>query len=330
MKKKSLMPVAIAVVIAVAVAGAFFIFQPTQPTARGAESSASAPEEVSPEDLISVLPPDSIPAIDNPRFISATKAEEGDIRLRDDDAVLGVALGGIAKAYPIRILNWHEIVNDEISGKPVLITFCPLCATGIAFDPVVDGRRLTFGTSGKLFNSDLVMYDRQTNSLWSQISGTAVTGELKGKRIKFLPAEPVRWVDWKKAHPNTLVLSGSFECSQYNLNCRRNYNINPYEGYERSEAIQFPVDNTDSRLPNKELVTGIEISGKFKAYQNRKVLEIDAFEDEFAGVKLRVEADPATRAVKIFRADTNAQLDAIQSFWFAWVAFHPGTGLWTG
>lgn len=128
-------------------------------------------------------PRDGIPALDEPEFVDA-----GDARfLEPDDRILGISLGGSARAYPVRILNYHEIVNDRIGTEPVVITYCPLCGSGMAFASEVDGRLLTFGVSGLLYNSDVLLFDRQTESLWSQLRKQAVTGPLKGLNLEMLP-----------------------------------------------------------------------------------------------------------------------------------------------
>jgi len=133
-------------------------------------------------------PRDGIPSIDAPRFVAADVAKN----ISATDRVLGLHVNNIAKAYPIRILNHHEIVNDRFATMPVAITFCPLCGTGIAFDAVVDGKARKFGVSGLLYNSDVLMYDRETESLWSQILGKAVNGPSKGqapRRAAFVPTQ---------------------------------------------------------------------------------------------------------------------------------------------
>ncbi|HSG05403.1 MAG TPA: DUF3179 domain-containing protein, partial [Nitrospiria bacterium] len=175
------------------------------------------------EDILPGGPPkDGIPALDNPKFLKAGKAA----LLNSGDRVLGFSGKGEAKAYPIKILNWHEVVNDTVGGKPVVITYCPLCGTGMAFDPVVKGEHFTFGVSGLLYQSDVLMYDRQTDSLWSQILQEAVTGKMMGTRLTLLPLIHTTWEEWRKEHPNTLVLSTDTGYS-------RNYRRDPYEGYAR-------------------------------------------------------------------------------------------------
>jgi hypothetical protein len=146
---------------------------------------------------------DGIPALLSPRFVRVLDATF----LTDSDRVLGLDLAGDAKAYPVKILNWHEIVNDAVGGKQVVITYCPLCGSGIAFDATVQGKLHTFGVSGLLYQSDLLMYDHQSESLWSQIAMEAVAGPLTGTRLVPLFLEHTSWADWKAKHPTTVVLS---------------------------------------------------------------------------------------------------------------------------
>ena len=160
---------------------------------------------VHPNKLLSGGPPkDGIPSIDRPKFISAQDANKF---LNDNELVLGIDLNGDKKAYSFQILVWHEIVNDIVAGKPVAITYCPLCGTGIAYERTINNEPVEFGVSGLLHNSDLVMYDRKTDTLWGQINGKAIIGELTGMRLKQVPIDTVTWGDWKKLNPDTKVLS---------------------------------------------------------------------------------------------------------------------------
>ena len=140
---------------------------------------------------------DCIPSIDEPRFISALEATF----LEDDDLVLAVDYRGEARAYPTRILVFHEIVNDTVAGEPIAISYCPLCGSGLAFRRVLDGKVLEFGVSGLLHNSDLIMYDRHTKSLWQQIEGAAFAGPLRGRKLEDFPMTMTTWREWRDAHP---------------------------------------------------------------------------------------------------------------------------------
>ena len=175
------------------------------PSALRAPGSAGLPQPT--VDLADIVdggqPPDGIPALDAPRF-----QRTGDVRWVDDpEQVLVLEVGGEARAYPVQVLTQHEIVNDTVGGVPVAVTYCPLCASGVAFDRRVGDRILSFGTSGMLYLSDLVMYDRQTESLWPQIEGAAVAGALTGTELTVLPASLVSWEQWREAHPDGWVLS---------------------------------------------------------------------------------------------------------------------------
>lgn len=183
------------------------------------------------EEIVSGGPPrDGIPAIDQPRFVPVDTAG-----LTDREGVISVRLGGQARAYPLRILIWHEIVNDEIGGTPVAVTWCPLCNTGIVFQRRLDdGRVLDFGTTGRLRHSDLVMYDRQTESWWQQFTGEAIVGELTGTRLRMLPARLESFARFRARHPEGEVLIPPGEQM-------RAYGRNPYVGYDRS-AVPFLYD----------------------------------------------------------------------------------------
>ena len=157
-------------------------------------------------ELLSGGPPrDGIPVLTDPPFVAASRASF----LKDNDRVLGVNLNGIAKAYPIRIMNWHEIVNDQFAGASVAVTYCPLCYTGMAFRADMDGRRNIFGVSGLLYNSDVVLYDRTTESLWSQLLAQAISGPKPGQQLEAVPVTNTTWTDWRARHPDSLVLSSS-------------------------------------------------------------------------------------------------------------------------
>ena len=193
-------------------------------------------------------PPDGIPAIDEPRFQRTEDVHWVD----DDEQVLVVDVGGEARAYPVQILTYHEIVNDTVGGVPVAVTYCPLCASGIAFDRRVEDRVLSFGTSGRLYLSDLVMYDRQTESLWPQIEGAAVAGALTGTELTVLPASLVSWEQWRGAHPDGWVLSRQ-------TGYARAYGTNPYFRYDDKASLPLffagPIDNRIEWL--KQPVVGI-------------------------------------------------------------------------
>ncbi len=168
-------------------------------------------------------PKDGIPSIDNPKFVPA--ATLGDDDLGPEEPVIGVVIGGKARAYPLRVLTWHEIVNDNFAGVPITITYCPLCNSSIVYDRRLDGKVLDFGTTGKLRNSDMVMYDRQTESWWQQFIGEGIIGEMNGKRLKMIPSRLESFANFKTRAPDGDVLIP-------NNPGMRQYGANPYAGYD--------------------------------------------------------------------------------------------------
>ncbi len=273
---------------------------------------------VNPAEIMRGGPPrDGIPAIDNPVFVPA-----GEAALSPDDRVIGVALGGEARAYPIRILNWHEIINDTVGGRPVVVTFCPLCGTGVVFSAEVSGRRLGFGVSGLLYNSDVLLYDRETESLWSQILAQAVTGEHKGDALDVVPSRMTTWSDWRARHPGTLALSED-------TGHRRDYSRDPYAGYAAAEEVFFPVAH---RVPAggfhpKETVIGVVVDGAPKAYPATELAKSGSpVPDTVNGRALTVSWDDANRSGGVTGPD-GGEFPFIQGFWFAWYAFHPDTAV---
>lgn len=255
---------------------------------------------------------DGIPAIDRPKFISAADAKF----LQGDDRVLGLSINGISKAYPIRILNYHEIVNDFMADQAVVITYCPLCGSGMAFDAHIKDQNITFGVSGLLYNSDVLLYDRETNSLWSQILSEAISGKQKGTRVKLLSLTHTSWSDWFRQHPDTLVLSTE-------TGYRRDYSKSPYLGYEKSRSLYFPVEMLNQQYHPKEFIIGLSIQGKHKAYPFIELAKQPSpVKDTFMGQSLTVIFDPQHQTAKILDKD-NHELPTTMSFWFAWMAFYP-------
>jgi hypothetical protein len=223
--------------------------------------------------------PDGIPAIDRPRFVSPAAA---DAWLAPAEPVLSLQIAGDSRAYPLQILIWHEIVNDVVGGAPVAVTYCPLCNTGIVFDRRLDGHTLDFGTSGLLYKSDLVMYDRQTHSLWAQVEGRAIAGDLAGKRLTWIPANTVAYADWKAARPGGRVLSRE-------TGHERDYGANPYQAYDEPDRHPFLFDGVlDPRLPPKERVVGVVIGDHARAYPFSLLAERGVLEDILAGNRLVV------------------------------------------
>ncbi len=259
---------------------------------------------------------DGIPAIDRPRFVPAAKASG--TFLDDKDRVIALVVSGKKKVYPIKILNWHELVNDSIGGRRVVVTFCPLCGTGMVFDAQAAGKPLNFGVSGMLYQNDVLLYDRQTESLWSQIKQEAVAGKLTGTRLQLIPSTQTTWGAWKKKHPNTLVLSTR-------TGYTRDYGRDPYAGYGTSEDIYFPAGKRDRRYHPKEQVIGIKLEGLAKAYPFSELARVKSpFKDKVGKQTVWVAYDSESRTATIKDA-SGKELPSVVGFWFAWFAFHKDT-----
>lgn len=262
-------------------------------------------------------PKDGIPSLDIPKFVKASEATF----LRDGDRVLALKRNGIAKAYPLRILNWHEIVNDQFGDEGVTITYCPLCGSGTASEAKVAGKTLQLGVSGLLYNSDVLMYDRQTQSLWSQILSQAVSGPMKGTMLPAVAVTHTTWADWRIRHPDTLVLS-------VETGFNRNYQANPYDGYEKESSIMFPVSFRSEGYHPKEQVLGLVLDGKAKAYPFVELAKgSGTVDDKLAGQTIQIRYSHDYQSAEVFDAE-GKPLPGVTLFWFAWYAFYPGTEVW--
>ena len=229
-------------------------------------------------------PRDGIPPIDNPKFGSI--ADQVGL-YTDNTPIVQVEVNGDVRAYPIAILTWHEIVNDVIGGRPVAVTFCPLCNTAIVFDATVDDMALDFGTTGRLRFSNLLMYDRQTESWWQQATGDAVIGELTGIRLTFLPATIIGWSEARETFPEAQVLSRETGFS-------RDYGRNPYAGYDDINRSPFLYDGptTPGQLPPMARVTTVELNSEAVAYPNDVLQELRVANDTVGGTDVVVFWQP--------------------------------------
>ena len=275
-------------------------------------------------DFLSGGPPrDGIPPIDNPKFVGIDEADEW---LSDEEPVISFELNGENRAYPLQILIWHEVVNDVVGGVPVTVTFCPLCNSAIVVELTVDGMVLDFGTSGNPRNSDLVMWDRQTESWWQQLTGEAIVGVMAGTKLKFLPAPIVSWQDFMTYQPDGVVLSKA-------TGFGRRYGDNPYMGYDRVDSPPFLYDGElDERLQPKERVAAISVDGVDAAFPFSVLADEGAVNYRVNGVDVAVFFKSGTRSAldgplfgqrltKIVHGD---------HFWFAWGAFKPETLIYQG
>jgi hypothetical protein len=296
-------------------------------------------------------PKDGIPSIDNPKFVPVSESQF----VPDTTFVIGLDINGEKRAYPLFIMVWHEIVNDSVGGVPVAVTYCPLCFTNQVFERVIDGKEVEFGTSGKLYNSNLVMYDRLTDSYWSQALGVAITGELTGYELKRIPFDVISWADWKTLYPETLVLTTE-------TGHIRSYGVDPYGDYYTDPRILFPVEHEDDRMHPKKLILGFHEDDAFKAYKQDDVESAIVINDIFNNKPMMLvslfsgdsRAFDRTVNDKVLTFDfvdnviidleskskwnydgvaISGSMEGIQlvrlpfnpGFWFEWVAFHPDT-----
>jgi thiol-disulfide isomerase/thioredoxin len=231
-------------------------------------------------------PKDGIPAIDDPQFVSIEEADEW---LESQEPVVLVQVGDATRAYPIQILMWHEIVNDTVGGVPVTVTFCPLCNTGVAFERTFEGQVLDFGTTGRLRFSNLVMYDRQTETWWQQATGEGIAGEFTGRQLTFVPASMISWADFKATYPDGTVLSRETGYS-------RNYGRNPYTGYDdvnRSPFLYVGPETPGTLAPMARVVT-VDLNGEAVGYPYEVLQEVRVVNDTVGGVPIVVLWAPGT------------------------------------
>ncbi len=300
---------------------------------------------------------DGIPALQNPEFIPVGEVQF----LASNDLVLGIQVGDQLRAYAHPILDWHEIINDEIGNEHFAVTYCPLTGTGIGWNRVINGQETTFGVSGLLFNTNLIPYDRATDSNWSQMLQQSINGTLIGEKPEFVHLVETTWATWREMFPNSVVTS-------LNTGISRNYGQYPYGDYRTSENVIFPVENEDMTLPAKERVLGVDINDERKAFRFELFTDRDivtatvggeeivvigdsddnfmvAFRDTFLEAQLpltvvddgssAVLADATGNQYDVFGKvvsgpDTGVSLTPVNAYigyWFAWAAFFPNVEL---
>ena len=304
-------------------------------------------------------PPDGIPSIDNPKFISVQEASKF---LEDSELVLGLNINGDIRAYPLQILVWHEIVNDEIGSIPVAVTYCPLCFTNQVFNRTIDDRKevVEFGTSGKLYNSNLVMYDRTSKSLWSQAMAEGIVGKYAGTKLERVPFDVAYWKEWKQLYPDSKILSRD-------TGSNRPYGVDPYGDYYTNSDVLFPISNRDDRFGLKEIVVGFENKGQYKAYKLQEIEDNKVINDQVNGKSITLFSsypfmirayDPIAEGQTLeftynpksknfldeqtgsewnfegkaisgqMKGKQLTRLPFDEGFWFEWVAFHPKTEIY--
>ncbi len=361
MSRRSFLKVAVGGGIAAAAAGFFLLGRPGTGDA-GLPSSNSCGEydlECIASRLVPGGPPrDGIPAINNPVFMTAAEAEANGW-VNDGSIVDAIVTPTGPRAYPRSITVWHEIVNDNINGTPASLTFCPLTGSSVIFQgKASNGTPLTFGTTGMLYNSNLVMYDRQTNSTYPQILGIGISGPNRGVDLEQIPVTTTTWGQWKTLHPGSRVLSR-------NTGYSRDYNRYPYGDYDSNNSVFFPVAYQSSSFNPKKVVIGTRIGQESLAilrdeFRSRVVANLT-----LRGEPIAAFYDPSTDFVRIFSRKTDGsthtfaydnsqikdtetgtvwnpfglavsgtlaetqlqQMPYLQVMWFGWYAFHPTTAI---
>jgi hypothetical protein len=284
---------------------------------------------------------DGIPALINPPHIPADQATY----LRDSDPVFGIFVSGEARAYPLKIMDWHEMVNDVVAGIPVAIPYCTLCGSAIAYNPKIGETTYTFGSSGLLYRSNKLMYDHNTQSLWSALSGEPVAGNLVDRNLKLevLPIVRASWGEWKRKHPQTTVLD-------IRTGHERDYNKEPYKEYFESDKTMFPVPLEDTRVAFKEFVFALRLGKIRKAYPLNVLARKRFFKDSIDNTNVVLLTEPEGKSVRAYRCDAadadsswNAEEDFLVSpdgkskcprlgghlaYWFGWFAQFPDTELY--
>ena len=263
-------------------------------------------------------PKDGIPAISKPAIVDIAASEE----LRDDDRMIGVVVEGKARAYPIRLLMYHEAVNDTIGDTPIAVVYCPLCDSVSVVDRRLGGTVHEFGISGLLINSNVLLFDRTDDSLWSQVGFTAISGPNAGKSLAHLPWEITTAAAWREAHPDSTVMTT-------NTGFGRPYNLNPYpEYFDSHERLRFPVAHEDDRFSLREPVIGVRLGDDAKAYPVAAIREAPdgLVRDSIGGKTVVLQAGSDGKSVRVVEAPADAH--TVHTFWFAWVAFHPQTAVY--
>lgn len=307
--------------------------------------------------LVRAAEKDAIRAVTEPTF------DTDDPYVKDDDLVIGLSIAGDARAYPVKVLTYHEIVDDVVGSVPVAVTYCPLCGTGLVFDRTADGDTLTFKVSGLLWNSDLVMYDTATESYWSQILGEAIEGPLHGTVLDAVDALTISLRGWRDLHPETKLLDRPVPACPPGVDCRGipeyiDYDYDPYRIYGADPNVWYPVENEDGRaqLHPKAMVVGVRLGEQARAYAFSTLETVGVVNDAVGGTRIVVTF--AEESAQVFaRGPTTytevagggmedeegnaydlvtgrgpaGRLDPVESLtamWFAWFTFNPDTSLY--
>ncbi len=259
-------------------------------------------------------PKDGIPSLTDPKTATVE-----DAKYADGDRMVVVTVGDATRAYPIKVLNWHEAINDKLGEVPIAVIYCPLCDSVSVVDRRMGDATLEFGISGLLYNSNVLLYDRKHNALWSQVGLEAVSGPHAGESLKHLPWSITTFERLKKTHPKASVVTTE-------TGHRRDYARNPYARYFATDRLMFPVAQHDHRLKHKDPVVGVQVGDHTKAYPVDRIVKAGGkVIDRLGDHKITLKADDAGNVAVI---EAPAEARTVHTFWFAWVAFHPKTELY--
>lgn len=253
--------------------------------------------------------------------------------LEDTDLVVGLLIGGVSRAYPVRLLSLHEVVNDRVGGEAIAVTWCPLCYSAVVYDRNVGEEELSFRASGYLLNDNLVLIDHPTDTLWSQLLGQGIKGARKGSILNVFPSTVTTWGIWREAYPDTLVLSAERMGYEGEL-------ADPYSGYFESGAAGLSSAGLiDSRLPPKELVLGIVLGENSRAYPLAEITKDQTIVDQIGDFTVSIVWDDTLGVGKAYLGDISDEDSSIDFdtltpvpsqlvYWFAWTGFYPGSDLY--
>lgn len=260
-------------------------------------------------------PKDGIPSISKPKTAAAADADF----LKNDERVLAITIDKESRAYPVNVLTWHEAVNDVVGEIPVAVIYCPLCDSFSVVDRRIKDKTFEFGISGLLYNSNVLLYDRTDQALWSQVGLTAVSGPHAGQSLRHLPFEITTYAKWLKANPKGTVMTKD-------TGHTRDYSRNPYASYFQTDRLMFPPAKLDKRLPAKTPIIGIKSGEVIRAYTIGEI-------EKAKGGRLEVKVDAGQvvlhadgrGSVRVVESPETVQV--VHTFWFAWAAFHPKSEL---
>ena len=261
---------------------------------------------------------ENLAAVNAPDFTPAGE----DQFLSGKDLVIGIAWNGMVRAYPARILNHHEIVNDRFGSTPVTVTYSPLSGSAAAFVAEIDGRPHSFEVADLVYNNNTLFFDNKTRSLWSQLLGQAVAGRASGQMLEQVPIAYTTWDNWKALYPNTLVMTR-------NTGFEVDYAVDSYAEYETSRGLRYPINKVNKLMPLKERVVGVEVNGAYRAYP-MFVLQLEnkpLIADTFNGQELLIRYDKESKTALV----TNVKgeiIPTVTSYWYSWYAFHPDTDVY--